>query len=162
MNRIRVIALPVGIAALALTPIVLAAPAEASTTAGGCTLTPGRPVASGLFTPAGDPLISYPITAVCPIGVTVEANQRRMDQDTWAREMNRPDDLMGQTTVFFDFTAAGGTKVATVLAVTVPTGPALELNDEEAYNDLSFRVTSGAVVTPWTAREMSAITVVPD
>lgn len=155
MNRIRTGLLPLALAVAVLGPLALAAPAQASTTSNGCTVTPGRPVFSGLFNVNGLPLVDYPITVSCGIGLIAETEQTRAEQDTQAREGDTVDDITGVSSNFFDFTAAGGIQTLNVRRVLVITGPATEGFEEEVYQSLRFRVSSGPVTSQFTSPELT-------
>jgi hypothetical protein len=132
-------------------PLVAALPAHATTTSNGCTVTPERPIYSGVNNGSNIPLVDYKITAHCEAGLTLHLSQVRMEQDTLAREGDPVDDQTG--TFSHDFTFPnGGTKHIKVRVALVRTGPANEGPVEEDYQKVSFSVTNGAVTsapTPW-------------
>ncbi len=154
MIRIRTVVLSLTAVAAGLVPLGLAAPAQAAAS-NGCTVTPGRPVFAGDFTVNGLPNVIYPITVTCSVGLIVDTEQTRAEQDTQAREGDTVDDITGVSLNHFDFTAAGGTRTVNVKRALVITGPATEGFDEEVYQSLRFTVSSGPVTSPWTAPELS-------
>ena len=94
MNCITRAVLAVAIGSV-LSPLALTAPAQASTTQDGCTVTPEIPVFEGEFTSTAVPYVVYRINVTCPTGVTVETEQYRMESDTLAVEGEALDDETG-------------------------------------------------------------------
>lgn len=155
MNRIKTAGLPIAFAAAALAPLLVAGPAQASTTFSGCTVTPGTPEFSGLFNAGGVKYIDYKITVTCDAGLVAETDQRRQEQDLQSREGDPVDDFIGSSAHTWDFTAGAGTKSLKVRRTIPSTGPAAEGSTEELYQMLRFRVTSGPVTSTWTGYELT-------
>src|SRR6476469_3923281 len=100
MNKTRA---AVALAAVAAIPIALAAPAQASTTRGGCTVTPNAPYFSGTYTSGNVPQVYYSVDISCvsgaPTAVTVELSLQTWEQDLSGRAgdvdangVNNPDE----------------------------------------------------------------------
>lgn len=159
MSTSRPIARPLVFAAVLLTaPLFVAAtPVQASTTDSGCTVTPDRPVYSGVNDSSNRPYVDYRITATCEAGLTVEVKQVRMEQDQLSREGDPGDDTTGRFTKVFDFTNGAGTKSVKVRVLLANTGPANEGAIEEPYQKLKFSVTSGPVRSEFTPFELTDI-----
>lgn len=156
MNTSRTIARPLAMAAGALmVPLLVASPGHATTTDSGCTVTPERPVYSGIDNGANIPLVDYEITAQCDAGLTLHLDQVRMEQDTNAREGDPVDDQTGTFSKDFTF-PNGGTKHITVRVALPNTGPANEGPKEEVYQKTSFTVTNGPVTSAPTAYELTS------
>ncbi len=155
MKRVRSAVLPAALAAALLAVLGVAGPAHATTTAHGCTVMPQRPVFAGTFTPQGLPEVSYGIIVICQLGLTIDVEQTRKEQDTQAREGDTVDDTTGVTTYPFDFTVIPGPQATTGTHGLVLTGPANEGQTEEVYQSVRFRVHSGPVTSPWTAAELT-------
>jgi|SRR6476469_4315809 len=155
MNTTRTIARPLALAAGALmVPLLGVSPGHATTTDSGCTVTPERPVYSGVNNAANIPLVDYKITAHCDAGLTLHLDQVRMEQDTKAREGDPVDDQTGTFSKDFTF-PNGGTKHIKVRVALPNTGPANEGAVEEVYQKTSFSVTNGPVTSAATAFELT-------
>lgn len=155
MHISRTIARPLALTAGALmVPVLMASPGHATTTDSGCTVTPERPVYSGINNAANIPLVDYKITAHCDAGLTLHLEQVREEQDTNAREGDPIDDQTGTFAKDFTF-PNGGTKHIRVRVALPNTGPANEGAVEEVYQKVRFSVTNGPVTSPFTAYELT-------
>jgi hypothetical protein len=164
MNKTRA---AVALAAVAAIPIALAAPAQASTTRGGCTVTPSAPYFSGTYTSGNVPQVYYPVDISCvsgaPTAVTVELSLQTWEQDLSGRAgdvdangVNNPDeDRIGSGSATRDFTTAGGSTTVKFLGTLPHTDTD---SNEEVYGKVKFRVISGNVKGPWTNFEFSPVT----
>jgi len=157
MKRTRISALALTAAAVALASLGLASPAQATTTANGCTMTPSRPVFAGTFTPGGVKNVNYVITINCDLGLTVEVESDLWEQDLVAREGDPNDDFLATVTRNRDFTLSAAAQVITITRAIPTTGPANEGTDEELYQSVRFRSTSGPVTSQWTTRELTQV-----
>lgn len=157
MKRTRVAALALTAAAVAAASLGLAGPAQATTTAHGCTMTPSRPVFAGTFTAAGIPNVNYVITISCALGLTVEVQTDLMEQDLVAVEGDAVDDFVGSASRTLDFTTSAAAQVITITRALPTTGPATEGPAEELYQSARFRSTSGPVTSNWTTRELTQV-----
>ena len=156
MNTSHTLARPLALAAGALmVPLLVASPGHATTTDSGCTVTPERPVYSGINNGGNIPLVDYKITAQCDAGLTLHLDQVRKEQDTNAREGDPVDDQTGTFQKDFTF-PNGGTKHITVRVPLPNTGPANEGPKEEVYQEVSFSVTNGPVTSAPTAYELTS------
>ena len=166
MNKKAKVALAV--AAVAALPVALAAPAQASTTRGGCTVTPRGPVWSGTYTPAHQPQVYYPIDISCvaaPTAVSVELDLQTWEQDLAGRAgdvdangvNNADEDRIGSGSATRSFTTSGGSTTVNFLGTLPDTDSD---NSEELYSKIKFRVISGNVKGPWTNYEFSPVGVV--
>ena len=145
MNRAK-IAL-VTLAAAAVVPITMAAPASAATSSG-CTVTPLKPIFAG-FNSSGVKLVNYRISVSCTSNRTVSIQQRRYEEDGFLN----PDDFLGATS----FNTSGVRTLSNVRTL-VNT----ESGNEEVYQKVRFRVTSNGVTSPWTSYEKSAVLSIPN
>jgi hypothetical protein len=145
MNRAK-IAL-VTLAAAAAMPIALAAPASAATSSG-CTVTPLKPIFAG-FNSTGVKLVNYRISVSCASNRTVSIEQRRYEEDDWPN----PDDSLGTTTF-----STSGVRTLSNVRTLVNT----ESGNEEVYQKVRFRVTSGGVTSPWTSFQKSSVLSIPN
>jgi hypothetical protein len=143
-------------AAALVAPLLIVAPSEASTTDSGCTVTPQRPVYSGVNNQNNIPLVDYKITITCDPGLLIDLEQVRWEQDLVSREGEAPDDRTGTFARQFDFTN-GGTKKIKVRAPLPNTGPANEGAVEEVYQAVRFSVTSGPVTSAFTPYELTSV-----
>jgi hypothetical protein len=160
MNRTRKAAVACAVATLGLAPPALAAPAHATRTSDGCTVTPETPVFEGEFTDTAVPYVVYRINVTCSAGVTVETEQVRKEQDLWNREGHETDDTTGSSNHDWDFTAGGGTKSIGVRRGLVTTSN--EGDSEEPYQQVRFKVTAhlvggGQVAGSWTDWDFSGV-----
>jgi hypothetical protein len=155
------------LAAVAL-PLAVAAPAQASTTRDGCTITPLAPEFRGTFTAANVPYVYYPYEVSCigsATGLSVEVETQTWEADLVGRAgdvdadgVNSPDeDRIGSASSTRGFGAGGGSTVVDVRGVLPHTDTDF---DEEVYHSVRFRVTSGPVTGGWTTREMTQATTV--
>ncbi len=117
-------------------PVVLAAPAHASTTASGCTVTPRKPVFTNTFTSDGRKKIEYKVDITCDAGRTANVTQKRMEQDSLSS-----DDLQGTTHYNVHFNSRTTVTKSSVQAL--PTDGIGEGQDyAEVYELVTFHVTS--------------------
>lgn len=138
-----------GLAAGALLFVGVATPAGASTSAGGCTVGPVKPVA--YTNPAGDQRVRYDVRVSCTAGGRiVQVQQRHLESDFAA------DQLTGTAALSRTFTAVGSVVLSSNRAL-----PDTEVFNEEILQSVRFRVLNpgGAVIAPWTNWERSAIQV---
>src|SRR6476660_6313921 len=123
-------------AAALAAPVVLAAPAHASTTASGCTVTPRKPVFTNTFTGDGRKKIEYKVDITCEAGRTANVTQQRMEQDNLSS-----DDLQGTTHYNVHFNSR--TTVTKSAVQALPTDGIGEGQDyAEVYQTVTFHVTS--------------------
>jgi hypothetical protein len=129
-------------------PLGLAAPADATYSRGGCTVTPLAPEFHNQWTTGGDKRIQYKVNITCNAGLSIRVTQERYDADTTSA-----DDLIGSTVLTNDFTSASGvTTVTRTVTATLPDADAWGDDNEEMYQRVHFTVTSSTVtsaVTPW-------------
>lgn len=127
--------------AAALAPLALAAPAEATTTAHGCTVRPIRPAHVG--TVAGVKQIRYEVVLAC-------AGDRRIEVQPFAME----DDAPPQADQYIGTQVLSRTFVDTNVAsrsIDRPL-PNTEVGAEEVYTKARFRVSvAGGPFSAWTA-----------
>ena len=145
MNRAKIAI--VTLAAAAAMPIALAAPASAATSSG-CTVTPLKPIFAG-FNSSGVKLVNYRISVSCASNRTVSIEQRRYEEDDWPN----PDDSLGTTTF-----STSGVRTLSNVRTLVNT----ESGNEEVYQKVRFRVTSGGVTSPWTSFQKSSVLSIPN
>ncbi|WP_426566067.1 hypothetical protein ACPPVT_05750 [Angustibacter sp. McL0619] len=164
MNKTRA---AVALAAVAAIPLAFAAPAQASTTRSGCTVTPKAPYFAGTYTAANVPQVYYPVDISCvggaPTAVTVELNLQTWEQDLTGRAgdvdangvNNADEDRIGSGSASRYFTTAGGSTTVNFLGTLPHTDTD---SNEEIYDKTQFRVISGAVKGAWTNFEFSPVT----
>jgi hypothetical protein len=161
-RKSRLATLSLAVAAVAL-PLGLAAPSQAATTKDGCTVTPKAPEFRGTFNSANVPYVYYPFTVSCGAssgGLSVEVQTVTYEQDLAGRAgdvdangiNNADDELIGSATTTRTFTAAGGTKTVDVLGLLPRTDTD---GNEEMYDSVTFRVTSGPVTGGWSTAELT-------
>ena len=135
-------------------PVVLAAPAHASTTASGCTVTPRKPVFTNTFTSDGRKKMEYKVDITCDAGRTANVTQRRWEQDNLSS-----DDLQGTTGYNVHFLSRTTVTKSSIQAL--PTDGIGEGSDyAEVYQQVSFHVTSDdspPVISAETPREASSV-----
>ena len=157
MYKSRTVARSLAVVATAMVaPLVVAAPGNASTTDSGCTVSPKRPVFSGLNNGSNIPLIDYKAEVTCEAGLSIELWMQRWEQDLVTREGEAPDDLTGVTIKTLDFTDAD-TVTVRVRKPLPNTGPANEGAVEEVYSAVGFYVTSGPVTSDFTGYELTQV-----
>jgi hypothetical protein len=165
-RKSRLVALSLASVAAVALPLGLAAPAHASTTKDGCTVTPLAPEFRGTYTSANVPYVYYPVEVSCTAsasGLSVELNLQTWEQDLAGRAGdvdangidNADEDRIGSGSATRSFVAAGGTKTVDFLGVLPHTDTDF---NEEVYDKVQFRVTSGPVVGKWSAFEFSPVT----
>ena len=147
--KLRKIVIGGAAAAAVVLPVTMAAPAEAATSLGGCTVAPIRPDRVGT-TAAGLPIVRYSTRITCVKDRIVQVRDQRWEHDAPAGTAN--DEAYGSTTYLRTF-ASGATIVVSTRDVVTNTEP----GNEEAYHQTSFRVASIGGVTGWTAFEASAV-----
>lgn len=132
---------------LAVVPLALGAPAQASTTKASCTVDPLKPVYHHTNS-AGKKVIDYRIKVKCTKDRNVKIQQRFWEEDTAF------DDQIGKTkTIKKHVESSDGT--VTIHSHRVL--PDTEWGDEEMYHDVRFQVGSGGVWTGYTKWEDSAV-----
>lgn len=152
--------------AAAALPLGLATPAGASTTKDGCTVTPKAPYFAGTYTAGNVPEVYYEYELTCAASsaaMSVEVKTQTWESDLAGRAgdvdadgvNNADDEHIGNATTVRSFTKAGGTKTVKVLGVLPHTDTD---SNEEVYQKVKFRVTSGAVTGSWTAFELTSAT----
>lgn len=165
MNSIRTLAALAALSTLAL-PLGMATPAQASTTRDGCTVTPYAPVFAGTYTAGNVPEVNYVYEVTC--AASTAAMSVEVKTETWESDLtgrpgdvdangvnNADDEKVGTATTSRSFTKAGGTKTVTVKGVLPHTDTDA---NEEVYQTVKFRVSSGSVTGSWTAWELTAAT----
>ncbi len=165
MNSMKTRLAGVGVALVAAAvPLGMAAPAQATVTHDGCTLTAQTPSFRGLNS-SGRELVNYPYTLVClpapnggSISVEVEITTHEQDLagrfgDVDADNVNNPDDeYIGRAVTTIPFGSLGGVVARTVVGV----NPLTDSDDnDEVYSKIRFRVTSGLVTGSWSGDEFS-------
>lgn len=164
-NTTRLATLSAALLTAAL-PLALTAPAEASTTKDGCTVTPLAPEFRGTFTPANVPYVYYPVEVSCIAsagGLTVEVDTETWESDRfgWAGDVdadgvnNADDDRIGSATSTRAFGTAGGSTTLNIRGVLPHTDTDF---NEEVYSKVKFRVTSGPVAGGWSTPELTQTT----
>lgn len=159
----------IGISAAALLaavtmPLGFAAPAQASTTKDGCTVTPHVPYFAGTYTAANVPEVFYEYVLTCAAStaaMSVEVKTQAWEQDLAGQAgdvdfngvNNADDEHIGNATTSRSFTKAGGTKTVKVKGVLSRTDTN---GSDEPYQRVKFRVTSGAVTGSWSSWELTA------
>lgn len=138
LNRLAV---GTALLAAAAAPLALALPAEAATTANGCTVRPLKPTFAGFS--GGVKQIRYEVVFSCAAGRTIEVQQLAMEDDS------TPDQFINtrvHTRTFVSSTVA--TRSATWAL------PDTEAGNEEVYQKVRFRVSAGGgPVSAWTPFE---------
>ncbi len=142
-KRMTALALSLGIAVTSL-PVALAAPALATTTKGGCSVTPLRPVykPATLFSEAK---VDYRVKVYCDAGRSVEIWQERYEEDP----PPNPDDKLGLRHKWNLTYVISDTQVVSIER----SAPDTEPTPEEVYQLVRFRVTpffgEAGSRTPW-------------
>ncbi len=159
----RMARLSLAMVAAAALPLGLAAAAHASTTRDGCTVNPLPAEYRGTSNPQNIPYVFYPYEVTCDPsagGLSVEVKTVTWEQDLLGAPgdvdadgvNNADEDRIGTATTHPSFGAAGGTRTVTVRGVL----PHTDTNfDEEVYQAVKFRVTSGPVTGGWSAQELT-------
>jgi hypothetical protein len=138
-------------------PVALAAPAHASTTESGCTVTPRKPVATGDLTSDGRKKIEYKLDITCDAGRSIYVTQERWEDDTFSS-----DDLQGTTHYNVHF---NGTTTVTKSSIQALPADGFGEGDNyaEVYQYESFHVTSDgnppvvSADTYWEASSVASI-----
>ena len=144
--RLHRISIGAALLAIAAAPFALAGPAQATTTANGCSVTPLAPVFAGV---AGPPpvvkQIRYNVVLACAPGRTVEVQQMFFEDDA----PPDPDDFTGTSINTWNPTGII-TRGTTAPLSNTEAGP------ETIYQRVRFRVTPvGGVQSAWTPFESS-------
>ena len=149
LAKVRTIVLGGAAAAAVVLPLTLVtAPAHASTTRNGCTVTPLRP---GSFQIVGGQVVSeYRTRVTCVANRIVQVVDQRYEADGPAGIGG--DDSYGSRTYLHTFASAG-----TVILSTTDTVGNTEGGNEETYHRTSFKVASIAGVAGPTAFENSPV-----
>jgi hypothetical protein len=142
-------------AAALIAPAAFAAPAHASRTESGCTVTPRKPVFTQKFTNDGRKKIEYKVDITCDGGRSVDVTQQRWEQDNYSA-----DDLEG-TTHYNDVHFNSRTTVTKSVVKALPTdGVGEGDNYAEVFQKVRFKVTSDdnpPVVSGLTAWDSSSV-----
>jgi hypothetical protein len=137
-----------GIAAMAM-PLAVAGSASASTTLGGCTVTPLAPVLDHT-NKSGQKVIRYQTRVYCNAGRSIQIQDDLLEQDLASS------DYYGTAVYDISFDSAA-TVYRSVLRV-LPDADGLGDDTEEMYHAARFQVTTDAgLVSPWTAWEDSPV-----
>jgi hypothetical protein len=127
---------------------LMATPAVASTTQGGCTVTPQKPIYAGFLNDAGDKIISYRVTVSCASNRTAIVTQQGAEED-WSTFLHTDrDDTVFWRKVSVRFVSAGTTTLSYVKAL-----PDTEDGKEEIYQKVLFQVSSNGVTSAPSAWE---------
>lgn len=146
-SGLRHLAVGAAVAAATAASLTTAVPAEAVTTAHGCTVRPIRPV--GSTSPAGVKLVSYEVLYSCAGGRSIEVQQFFMEDDA----PPDPDDVTGNALTTHTFGQANARQRTVTLA-----RPNTEAGLEEVYQKVRFRVSiGGGAFSAWTAFEPSPV-----
>lgn len=149
ISKVRTLMVCGAAAAAALVPLTLVAtPADAATSRGGCTVAPLAPVRVGT-TAGGLPIVRYSTRVTCVKDRIVQVRDQRLEADAPGGIAN--DDNYGLTVYPLKTFAAAGTIVLSTRDVVTNT----EAGNEETYHRVSFRVASINGVTAWTPFEFS-------
>lgn len=150
-GTLRRLGLGAAMIAVATAPLTVALPAEAATTAFGCTAAPLAPVFAGL-NGAGVKQVRYNVLITCAANRSIEVQQTFMEDDA----PPNPDDFTGTVVNTTNFPGAA----ITTTGVTVDV-PDTEAGPEELYQKIRFRVTgAGGVQSAWTLFESSPNTTI--
>jgi hypothetical protein len=135
-------------AAVVVAPIVFASPAQATTSANGCTVTPLQPAAAGRY-PNNQVRVDYPVRVTCDRGRYIRVHQRQYEWDPGGSQF-----IAAGPDLVLDFTAAGGTRTGHVYG-------ALPITDsgptEQMYQQVQFRVAACGVTSGYTTWESGPI-----
>ena len=146
--RVRKVAIGAAAAAAVVLPITMVAtPAQAATSRGGCTVAPLQPVRVGT-TAAGLPIVRFSTRVTCAKDRIVQIRDQRWEWDAPVGVAN--DEFYGSTTYLRTFAAP-----ATIILSTRDVVTNTELGNEEAYHRTSFRVATIGGVSAWTNFENS-------
>jgi hypothetical protein len=154
------------LAAAAVVPLGLAAPAHASTYKDGCTVTPKAPYFAGTYTAGNVPEVYYPYDLTClasNAAMSVEVKTETWESDLAGRAGdvdangvdNADDEYIGQATSNTNFGSPGGSRTVLIKGVLPHTDTD---SNEEVYHKVKFRVTSGLVTGGWTNFELTQAT----
>jgi hypothetical protein len=166
ISKSRLAKLSLALVAATALPLGVAAPAHASTTKDGCTVTPLAPEFRGTFNAANVPYVYYPVEVSCVAsasGLSVEVTMETWEQDIANRAgdvdangiNNADEDRIGSANFTRNFGAGGGSTTVDVRGLLPHTDTDF---NEEVYDKVKFRVTSGPVTGTWTAFEFSPVT----
>lgn len=159
----RFATLLLALVAAAALPLAVAAPAQASTTKDGCTVTPLAPEFRGTFNAAAVPYVYYPYDVSCiasASGLSVEVRTETWEQDLDQRAGdvdangidNADEDRTGSATSTRAFGTGGGSTTVDVRGVLPHTDTDF---NEEVWQQVKFRVTSGPVTGGWSTFELT-------
>jgi hypothetical protein len=164
-NKSRLATLSLALVAAAALPLGVAAPAQASTTKDGCTVTPLAPEFRGTYTSGNVPYVFYPVEVSC--GASSSGLSVELDLQTWEQDRagqagdvdadgidNADEDRIGSGSASRNFGAAGGSTTVDFRGVLPHTDTDF---NEEPYGKVRFRVTSAPVTGKWTAYEFSPV-----
>lgn len=158
---LTVAALAVGTLTL---PAVMASPAQAATTAHGCTVKPHRPVVVGL-TSLGKKIIDYRISVECSGNRWIQVQRQRWEWDGGIRiRKNLPfvdeDDWQGETSEWRWFSPSSQKKL-----IVLTNTRALVKTDSDVHEDpyqvVRYRVVSNGVTSGWTTWEAGPYSSIP-
>ena len=150
-GTLRRLGLGAAMIAVATAPFALAVPAEAATTANGCTVAPLAPVFAGLNA-AGVKQVRYNVVINCAANRSVEVQQTFMEDDA----PPDPDDFTGTVVNTTNFPGVAITTKGVTLNL-----PDTEAGPEELYQKIRFRVTlAGGVQSAWTPFESGPSTTI--
>jgi hypothetical protein len=147
-GAVAVVAVGIGTATI---PAALAAPAQATTWEGGCSVTPYRPAFDG-FNTSGVKQVKFEINVNCAANRTIHWQQRYYERDSTGSQYQG---------------GYNGTWRSTP-AYSKNFSPSISLpntdtdDDEEMYQQVRFQVCASQVCSPWTAWEKSGVTSMPN
>jgi hypothetical protein len=150
----RKLALTSAVLALTSLPVLVGAPAQASTTANGCTVTPRTATVTGLDQ-TGHKIVDYRVTATCVKGVSLTVEQQAWEYDggtvpaAYGGNLDQYQLFISQTR---NFSTYGGT---IELHVTRTLDKTDSDPNEEPYQKVRFRVVSidTLVISAWSKLE---------
>ena len=168
ISRSKISTLSLAMVATAALSLGLATPTQADTTKDGCTVGPGAPEFRETFTAGAVPEVYYPVEVSCDAsasGLDVEVKIETWEQDLAgttgdvdANGVNNADeDRIGSGNATRSFGVGGGSTTIDFLGVLPHTDTDF---DEEVYQKVKFRVTSGPVTGRWTDLEFSTVSTI--
>jgi len=144
--RTRKAAVVGALLAATVAPLMMTAtPAQASTTLGGCTVTPYAPRFAGYFNNQGVKMIRFQVEAKCDANRTLIVYWQGFEADPWYWA---PDDPIFTARKPYNFDSAG-----TIRPYIDHPLPNTEDDAEEVYHRVNFRVCEGSVCSERTAWE---------
>lgn len=150
-GTLRRLGLGAAMIAVATAPLALALPADAATTAHGCTVAPLAPVFAGLNA-AGVKQVRYNVLITCAANRSVEVQQTFMEDDA----PPDPDDFTGTVVNTTNFAGAAITTKGVTLNL-----PNTDAGPETIYQKTRFRVTpAGGAQSAWTPFESGPSTTI--